>query len=330
MIREEDLCVLKQKIDEANSICILSHINPDGDSLGSSIAFKLMLERMGKEVAVFNEDDIHPNFSFLNTNENINVSTQTKFDLCIILDVQELSRVAKGDIYFDNCKDSVNIDHHPDNTNFCNLVIASTEHSSACCLVADIFERLNWKLDKNIANALYTGIATDTGCFFHDNTDEKTHYFAGKMITAGADAYNINYVMFSKKTKQQVDLFTKVLPNIEYLYNNQAVIMCLTQKLFQETGTSPEDAIGFVGYLNTIDCIKIAVVMQERQPNVFHCSIRTRELSAQNVGKYFGGGGHPKASGCRIYRGKNTAIKMMREAIKQELVRSGNWKEQAE
>lgn len=327
MIRDEDLKLLKQKIDEANSICILSHINPDGDSLGSSVALKLMLEKMGKEVAVFNEDDIHPNFSFLNTKENINVSARTKFDLCFILDVNELHRVAKGDIYFDNCAYSINIDHHPDNTKFCNLVISSTEHSSACCLVADIFERLNLELTPDIASALYTGIATDTGCFFHDNTDEKTHYFAGKMIAAGADMYTINYVMFSKKTKQQVNLFAKLLPNIEYLYNDQAVMMCLTQKLFQETGTTPEDAIGFVGYLNSIDCIKIAVVLQERQPNVFHVSVRTRELSAQNVCKYFGGGGHPKASGCRIYRSKNTALRMMREAIKQELVRSGNWKE---
>ncbi len=327
MIREEDLITLKEKINEAKSICILSHINPDGDSLGSSIALKLMLEKMGKQVAVFNEDEIHPNFSFLNTKENINVSTQTKFDLCFILDVNELHRVAKGDIYFDNCGYSINIDHHPDNTNFCDLVIASCEYSSACCLVADIFERLNYELTPEIATALYTGIATDTGCFFHDNTDEKTHYFAGKMLASGADMFTVNYVMFSKKTKQQVDLFAKLLPNVEYLYNDQAVIMCLTQRIFKETGTTPEDAIGFVSYLNSIDCIKIAVVMQERQPNVFHCSIRTRELSAQNVGKYFGGGGHPKASGCRIYRSKNTAIKMMREAIREELVRSKNWNE---
>ena len=327
MIREEDLRVLKEKVEEANSICILSHINPDGDSLGSSIALKLMLEKMGKEVAVFNEDEIHPNFSFLDTNGNINVSPQTKFDLCIVLDVGDLNRVAKGDIYFNNCKYSINVDHHADSTGFCNLNIISPEHSSVCCLLADMFERLNFELDHKIASALYTGISTDTGCFFHDNTDEKTHYFAGKMIGAGADAFNINYIMFSKKTKKQVELFAKILPKLIFDYNNQSVIMCLTQKLFQETGTSPEDAIGFVSYLNSIDCVKIAVVMQERQPNVFFCSIRARDLSAQNVAKYFGGGGHPKASGCRIYRGKNNAINMMKEAIRKELVRSGNWNE---
>lgn len=315
---EKTASQIKDLILSSSSIAILSHINPDGDSIGSSMALKYAIKELGKQADVFIDEPIHSNFSFLRTNE-INQSQQNNYDLVFVLDCPEIKRVGECMKYISPNSKLVNIDHHPDNANFAQTIISRTDYCSTCLILYDIFKQWNIDINPFIATCLYTGIATDTGCFIHNNTDIKAHISAGELIDKKADFELVNFLMFTRKTVKQVKLFSALLNELILECDNQVAIACITQKMFEQTNTSKDDAIGYVSYLNGIETVKFAIVMQEQRSNVFLVSIRSRDMSAKKIANHFGGGGHEKASGCKIFANKNFAIMQLLEECKKEL-----------
>lgn len=317
------ISTIKNCIDNSSRIGIFSHIHPDGDAIGSSLALKYSLEQLGKKADVLIADAIHENFSFMGTESIITeYNSSISYDLVFVLDCPEISRIGDFDVYCNNCK-CINIDHHADNKEFADIIISNKNYSSTCLIVYNLIKLLNIKIDEKIATCLYTGIATDTGCFIHSNTDAITHIAAGELIDLGADFNLVNFKLFSKKTLPQVRLFALSLQNMVLAENNQIAIISLTQDMFKKAQATKEDAIGYVSYINGIDTVKFAIVIQEQRPNVYLVSIRSRECSAKNVANYYGGGGHEKAAGCKIFDNKENTIESLIKVCKEELLKNG-------
>lgn len=313
---------IENAINKAQKIAIFTHLNSDADALGSSIAVKLWLEGLGKQVSIFVEEPIHDNFTFLNTASHINQNKNTTFDLAIALDCPNVKRFGQCLKYFYKIKKTINIDHHPDNENYAQINFVKSDCSSTCTIIHSMLKKLNANITKEMATCLYAGIAGDTGRFKHNNTKSEDLYACGDLIQKGADIETINYYLFSRMQFKEFNLLKLALSKVEFYCDNKFACVFLDIKSLQSVNCSIVDTYFIIDYLMNIETVKIAVVLSQEKHEECRVSIRSRdEYNAQNVARYFGGGGHIRASGCRIFKEFAKAKEDIIEVVKDEVKR---------
>ena len=309
-------------IETAKKIAIFTHVNPDGDALGSSIALKLGLESLNKQVDVYCDDIIHENYFFLGTQEYYVEHKNTNYDLAIVVDCSELSRIGSYSTLFHTIPTKIVIDHHLNNK-FDNLVNAQFIDSSAessATLVYRLFEEMNIPLDKEIASSIYAGVSSDTGCFMHSNTTQESHFIVGKLMEYDIDLETINYYLFKRKTKGQITLFAEVLGSLQFHENNQIAMAVITQEMFKKTGTNNEDTVGISSYISGIENIELAVLLTETKDNCFKASLRSKNINANVIAQAFQGGGNKQAAGFRVCGKVENITNKILEVTKKELM----------
>jgi len=310
-----------EKMMEANKIAVFSHKAPDGDCLGSGTGLYYFLTSKGKEVDLYCDDEIHENFKFLAKDlYNSNLKENATYDLLISVDCSDLSRLGKFETFFDSFENTICIDHHLTNNNFAKINIVDSEKSSACELIYTFittFEEIN---DINLATSLYCGIATDTGCFIHNNTKQSTHIIAGKLISLGIDLEYVHYYLFKRKTIIDLKLMQETLKNLEFYNENKIAITYITQKILKKYNLSDSIHIGMVNTITYLEESEVGVSMVEQSDNSFRISFRTKgNVDVSKVALKFGGGGHRMAAGCKIFGKLHTVVKKIVDAISEEL-----------
>jgi bifunctional oligoribonuclease and PAP phosphatase NrnA len=306
------------KIKSAKTIALFIHINPDGDCLGSGVALKIWLDSQNKKCDVYCDDIVHDNYSFFVSNYVQNCDIKQDYDLLIALDCGDINRLSKYSSYFSNHKNTINIDHHISNTKFAKLNYIK-DCSSTCEILYTLFENNNIAIDNNIALPLYCGLATDTGCFMHNNTTPNVHIIASKLLSFGLDIEKIHYFLFQRKTLNQINLMQVALTHFISYYNGELTILYLTAKDFEQTLTNERDVmgLGIVNLITNIDKVRVGVVISESKTNCYSVSFRSQgNDDVTLIASNFGGGGHKKASGCKIFGTKNTVIKKIVDAYK--------------
>lgn len=290
----------------SNSVAIFLHTNPDGDAIGSGIGLKEGLEQLGKKVEIFSESPIPKEFYYLNPScISRNYNTKDNFELAVVLDCPDVNRIGKMTAVFNNCKQSLNIDHHLNNSNLWTEKICEPSSSATCQLVFELLIDLGVKITSNIARALYTGLATDTGCFMF-NLNEKTHLIANDLIKYFDDVENVNYIQFRSKTFNECKLYGEALKKLELALNKRIAITDIGLKDFERTNTTIEDTTSIVFHLSGISGVDIICVMCEEKLGQYKISFRSLKTDVCELAKLFGGGGHKYASGCKIYGTRNT------------------------
>lgn len=298
----------------SNKIAIFSHMNCDGDAVGSSIALKLALEKMGKLAYIFIPEPIDEKFEVIHSNSHINLpnTESLNFDLAFGLDCPHKERFGNKLKIFKKINYSINLDHHSDNKLFGTINYVNENASSVSEIIYKMFLHWKFEITKDIATCLYAGISTDTGRFLHANTKPETLCYASELAKLDADIMAVNYNLFERISVAEMDLTKIALNKLELVFNNQIAILCLTKADFKQTGTVSQQAYRLPDLINGIDGVKVAIVMSELNRNEWSVSIRSRQAVAQNIAKRFGGGGHTRAAGCRIYAtlkvAKNTII----------------------
>lgn len=309
------------KINQSKKIAIFSHINPDGDAIGSSVALKLVLEKTGKMVDIFIPEPIDNNYNVLGANLHLNKKLFQNYDLAVGLDSPSSKRFSVFENVFKSVDNSINIDHHIGNSNYANLNYIDDEASSVCEIIFKIFKYWKVEISKEIATCLYAGISTDTGRFLHSNSKPETLLFASELAKLGANITDVNYFLFEKISIEEINLTKIALNKLELFENGQIAFVGLTKTDFNLTHTISQQTFRLPDLLNGIDTVKIAIVMSENKNNEFMVSIRSRDEFAQKVAIRFGGGGHPNAAGCRIFtslnNAKNSIIRASVEVLKQ-------------
>lgn len=312
--------ILKE-IDNATDIAIFAHINADADALGSSIAFKLYIESLGKNVTICIDEPIHRNFDFLNISKHINVNKLNKYDLAICLDCPNVKRFGTQIRYFYRCKRSINIDHHIDNENYAKINYVNAKVSSTCSILYGMFRKIDAKISSEMATCLYAGIVGDTGRFkYNTNSNELNN--GANLLKLGADIDRVNYNLFSRMSFNEFKLLQLALSKTQFLFENKVACIFLTIQDLKTSNCEIQDTHFLIDYLMNIDSVKLAVVLSQEKHDECKVSVRSKdEYSAQNVAKYFGGGGHIKASGCRIFNEFDKAINDMKNALEIEVNR---------
>jgi phosphoesterase RecJ-like protein len=309
-----------RELKKATSVAVFTHINPDGDALGSSIAFKLALEQIGLKVDLYCDDEIHENYFFLNTQAYYVAHEQKQYDLAVSLDAPNLSRLGKFASLFCSIKKQIVIDHHLGNSIKAGIKIVDEKAGSVGVLVYRLIKEMSLPLNKQIATALYTAISTDTGCFLFNNTTSEAHIITAKLMKYQIDLDEANHFLFHRKTKSQIQLLNKALSQLQFHENNKVVISIIKQSDFEQTNTTYEDTIGILNVIRGIDGVDISILLTETQKDCYNISLRSYYSNVSSIATEFQGGGHKHAAGCRICGKIENVMNKLLEVIKKELL----------
>jgi len=292
-------------IDSAEKILIISHRNPDGDTIGSSLALRQILLGSGKQIISACADQIPLSIMFLPGAPNILVSLPDfDADLIITLDASSTEQIKYEEIISTINKKKIpvlNIDHHATNKNFGIVNIVMPEAASTTEVLYYFFEYLGAVITPQIATSLLAGIYSDTGSFMHSNTRQSTFKIAADLFCKGAAVSLIINNMFKTHTVEQLRLWGRVLENARQ-NKNGSIVSKVTQTDFDDTDSSPRDLTGIINYLNSVPNAKMTILLAEDTKGNVKGSIRTQndKIDATKISEKFGGGGHAKAAGFTI------------------------------
>ncbi len=283
---------------ERDDIVILTHQNPDGDTLGSAFALYETLTAHGKRVRVENEKPIPKKYAFL-----YEAYKKQEFEpKCIVaVDIASTSLFGKGLEHFAD-KVDLCIDHHKSNTDYAKFTLLRTNVAAACEIVYDVIMQMDGQVSDQALLCLYTGISTDCGCFKYSNTTAKAHNIAAQAIERRLDVYSVNQLMFESKSRAQLDIERKALHNLEFHYNGRCALVVIPLDLLEETGADECDLDALPAMTRQIQGVEVGVVIKERSKGEFKVSLRTgKHPDASAICSEFGGGGHVGAAGCTLY-----------------------------
>jgi len=296
-----------KKLASLEDVTIITHIRPDGDTLGSAFALYHALTSLGKRVQVVCESKISPRYQFLSSGkEDIDNEVYGSI-VCVDIAVPSLA----GKKYEENAKTAdIVIDHHPTNTFYGkhNLVL---DDAAACGeIIFDIVNELG-VINKTIADCLYTAISTDTGCFVYASTSAYTHSVASALANTGAEIAKLNKLLFRTKTSVAFEIERRALDSLEYFYNNTIACMVIKSDWITELGATEDDMEGISSIPTQIEGVLAAATFRQIGENEYKLSVRSTGLiNASEVCKFFGGGGHKMAAGCTM-QGDYTALKTL-------------------
>ncbi len=282
-------------LKDNDNFLILSHRNPDGDTLGSAFALKRALDLMGKKSMVRCQDNMHPKFSYLW--ENLD-NKDIEFNKIIAVDVADKKLLGEdfealyGDRVF------LNIDHHMSNREYAENLLLE-DRAAAAVVIYEVICELGVEITPEIANCVYTGLATDTGCFMFSNTTPTVHRIAAEVMEKGADYTLINRLMFETKTMSYIKLEQMAVSSIESHFDGKCAIMTITQEMFRESGSNESECDGIASIPRKIEGVKIGVTIREKSSGGYKVSLRTvAPYDAAKICGKLGGGGHNRAAGC--------------------------------
>ena len=310
---------IKELINNSENIAIFFHVSPDGDAIGSGLALGLALKKLGKNVTVFSQDEVEERLNYLPIEEICYDVVSTSFDLAFVVDCGDIRRIGTMENVLLNAKNVINIDHHLNNTHFADFLIEDTKASSTCELVYKFISDLNIEFTKEIKLCLYTGIATDTGCFMY-NINEKTHLIANKLMENMCDEIaKLNYYLFRETEFGEIKLLGEAINKLETYYNDQFAITDMTTKDLEKHNAKMEYTSSVVYLLSGLKDYKVVCVMCEEGRGAFKVSFRSNRYDVCALAKSFGGGGHKFAAGCKIYGSRNTVKKIILQRAKEFL-----------
>ena len=316
---------IKNLIEDCKTVALFAHMNPDGDAIGSVLAFKNMLDSLKKETFVFLPTPISDTFDFLDIQNIVNKNKLGKYDLAICLDCPNTKRFGEWEKEFFKAKKSIKIDHHIVTDNFATICVVDEEISSTCELIFKIFKDLNVEITPNIATCLYTGIVTDTGRFTHGNHGEvtpETWRTVADLVECGADTKSVNYNVFIKMSRDVFELNKEVLSRVEFFADGKIAFVGIPKDVLLKTNTDMTDTHRFIDLFGGLEGVEITAFMTQIEDNENAVSIRTQIHNAQRICKHFGGGGHLRASGCRLFVPFEIAKSMLLYECKSELNRN--------
>lgn len=294
MLTVEQTAALLRTFD---NILILTHVRPDGDTVGCAAALCAGLRALGKAAYLLPNPELTkttaPYFAPYAAPEGFVPSFVVSTDVATVNLLPENAKAYLGRI-------DLAIDHHPSFEHFGKANIVRPEAAACGELIYDILARLG-PVTAEMALPLYVAVSTDTGCFAYANTTAYTHAVAAALLRTGIDYRTVNKVFFRTKSRRRMQLEGAMLSDCEFYDNDRVAILSVPISLMERVGadeSDAEDLSALGGQMEGVDC---AVTMRELRPNVWKLSVRTgARINATNVCRMLGGGGHAAAAGCTV------------------------------
>ncbi len=277
---------------------ILIHQSPDGDCIGSGYAVKNYLEATGRKAKVLCCDEIPARYSFLLSGKNDDFVPQN------VISVDVADKVLFGNLadeYGD--KIELSIDHHASNKPFASQTCVDSGAAAACEVLYEVFKAADFEITRQMAICLYTGIATDTGCFQFSNAKARTFQIVSHIMQKYPDINysKINRQMFAVKTRQRMKMEAMAVENMEAFFDGKCAVISVTLDFLEKMHVDSKDIEGIESIPLQLDTSVIGITIKEREKGFFKISMRgTDGIDVSKICEVFGGGGHVKAAGCAI------------------------------
>lgn len=297
---------------------ILIHRNPDGDCIGCGYALKRYFNKTGRKAKVICNDEIPKKFSFIVDDDCEDFEPEN------IMSVDVADKKLFGEKVENNYGNIVDfsIDHHEMRKEFSKDCYVVSDASAAAEVLIDVFEELNYKIDRFTAICLYTGIATDTGCFKFSNVTWKTMEAVSKIMKEFPDINyaDINRRMFTIKTHAQMSLETEAAKTLKTYFDGKVAIVTVSKKTLSDTGATENDAEAISNMSLALETVKLGITLKERESGIYKISMRGTDdckVNCADVCAILGGGGHAKAAGCQLSGSYDEVISKIMEAVKE-------------
>lgn len=311
----DEILKFKEQLNEASSIALISHLDPDGDNLGSLTALSKSLLNLGKKVYPIEFDKIPENLKFLPNLDLLSDNTDINIDMIICLDCANYKRLGQIDELFNKSKFRINIDHHQSNEFYGDVNIVKKGYSSTCELVFDLINEINLPIDKEISMSLLTGISTDTGRFLYSATTADTLAKASRLVENGADMMKINELIYQSKKFEAQLLENEILSKTE-IYNDYVAFGFVMTDQLNKYNVEISDIDSVINTFRDTDKIKISVLIKQQTENEYKVSFRSKgNIDVGLIAKNLGGGGHKNAAATRITGDFETVSNKIKEEI---------------
>lgn len=295
---------VKEAILESQSIGVIAHKSPDGDSLGSAMGLYHVLKDFHGNVRVFQNDEIPKKYRFLNEGGDMVLyepGMGKDLDLLFVLDCGHPARLVESRGILEEAGKVVNIDHHMNNPHFGDINIIDVEISSTCELVYDLVKAMGMKVGKSAATALYTGIVTDTGSFKYSNTNPKTLRTAAEILALGVDKEQIYREVYQNRRLKEVQLLGEVLNTIEPKFGGHLAFAVLSRARMERYDLGIQDLDELIEFIRDIEGVEVSVVLKEKEDGGTKIGLRSKGKHKVNgIAKEMGGGGHEMAAGASV------------------------------
>ncbi|MFW6415745.1 MAG: DHH family phosphoesterase [Thermodesulfobacteriota bacterium] len=312
---------IAKTIKDYNHFLLTSHVNPDGDAIGSMLGLGHLLTRLGKSFTLYNQSGLPERFSWLDLPARIHTRIpDQEYDWAIILDCGDGYRPGDDLGSFLDREKFINIDHHYGNPEFGKYNWVEPGRSSVGEMIALLAQDLGMELSGELGRALYLAMVTDTGSFSYSNTGAETFRIAAEIINEGLDLDHFNSHLFQQWSLNKVHLHGLAMEQAN-LYNQGRIgLIKVPAQLMQQTGSTPEDCEGVVNYVRSIKGVKVAVSLREDAENKIKMSLRSwGEVDVNAIAHTLGGGGHHNAAGGTFYLSMQEAEQLVLGKISEHL-----------
>jgi len=315
-----DIAAALSRLLKAENVLLICHKNPDGDTIGSAAALYWALKGLGKTVAVLCADPIPSRYDYMDIGLYTGQFTPgytVAVDVAGIQLFGDSETVQKYAQRVDLC-----IDHHTSNSGYAASLLLDGEAAATAELMYDMFSEMGAPITPLVADCLYTGLSTDTGCFKFTNTTARTHLVAAKLMEAGANTVKLNSLLFESKSRSRIELERFALENLEYYFEGRCALICLTREQIEASGVEPSELEGITAIPRMIEGVEVGLTLRQQPSGSYKASIRTVVgVDASAIAAHLGGGGHKQAAGCEILGSTDNAKAALLSEVEKALCR---------
>ncbi|MFD0587538.1 bifunctional oligoribonuclease/PAP phosphatase NrnA [Paenibacillus sp. GCM10027627] len=307
------------------SFLVVSHVQPDGDAISSTVAAAWLLEKMGKTATLINESELPSRLSYLKGFEGIlslkNGRPELQFDAVIAVDCADFRRIGEVSALFpEGCK-LLNIDHHPTNNDFGTVNLIKSDAAATVEILYDLILKAGFTPDLDCATAIYTGLLTDTGGFRYSNTSPRVMEIAARLLDTGVSGSQLADHLLEKMTLAKLKLLQLALNRLTFSEDCKIGWVFIGKNDLSDCGAVPEDLEGIVNYALNVDGVEVGILFKETSDGGVKASLRSAgKADVAAIAQSLGGGGHVRAAGCRIDGPLQPSIAMLVEEVRKALI----------
>ena len=319
-----DCSKLNDIIKSSKNILIISHINPDGDTLGSMCglagAIKDNFKKKCDTLLISNLPKIYEFLPLVKESKCIDeIDKSREYDLVINVDVAAIDRICDGQTLFDRAKCTVNIDHHKTNNAYGDLNIIEADASSTGEILYGVMKELGWTISLDTAKCLYTAILTDTGSFRFNNTTSRAMKYASELVKIGVVPAEIYKYCYESNPKSQVLLQAYCIEKAVFSPDNKIVYTTVYKKDIEKFNAGDDCTEGLTERLRAINSTEVAFVVKQSGHNISKVSMRSKGVDVAAVCTAFGGGGHTLAAGCVVKSSVEDTVRKVLDEVNKKM-----------
>ena len=312
-MKNDALSVIAEKIKAAESVWLFPHVNPDGDALGSCAALCRGLRLMGKEAFVLVDEELPANLRFLDNGYcTADCEKLPEPDICICVDCSSEDRFEKRAKAFYRGRLRICLDHHPARESAWDYNYIDPKEAATGQIIYALLDELGVGPDREIGEAIFAAITTDTGNFQYSNTQAKSHLIAAELYEWGVDCNKVSVAIYENVRLEKMMMQTKAMEGLKLIAGGRGALVSVSQEILRETGAFMDEAEGLSKELRSIAGVEYAAVIKEYEREKIKVSLRAKSRgNVARIAEKLGGGGHVKAAGCTIKKPLKEAEKLV-------------------